>query len=235
MIYSKANLSAIKITTGAPPELALLHLAPDGSTVASDGRVMIAVSPVDSSSPRPQLGGGGQEVAPAPGVGTNLRPEIVGQILRNMPREAALQVAVLTAADAERVEMLVVDRARIQRTEGLPMAVVFPRWRELFRRAWERVVGGRNRWVCLPRRRLIKALETMDAASGDRSDNAPVWVYMGELASDPVVLRTRNYSTRQGVVAVVSPLETGSGGQEGFSKWERLLLGIKLIAGKKHE
>lgn len=233
MLFTKPNLDihAIINQSGKHPELAVLHLAPDGTTVATDEVVMLAVSPADPETVFPDIGV--ESAAPGP-LGASIRPEIVKQVVRNMPREVALQVADLIQCDDSGVEFATVDRQKVQKNSSLPIRSFFPDWRMLFARAVERVrsAGGGKAEVVLSRRRLLRLLKVMDDASGDRHDESPIYLTVSNDPKAPIIFRCRSYRTRQSILGLMLPLDASEASGE-LNRWERMLLGIKRMARLK--
>lgn len=205
MLFSRANLAVTSVAAKNSPKRVLngVHFAADGSTVAANGKMILAVSPVDESKVKfPDVGG---VTEPGPD-GVTISTEIVDQAIKNLPRERtpSSQHVVLTQCD-KKVEFTTVDRVKELRVAGRPVPDRFPSWRDVLRKAKRSTVTGR---VCLNRRDLIQMLEAVDSACPDKGSENPVFIEFGG-EHDGIVMRSLNYETGQQAVGFVMPLDTG--------------------------
>jgi len=205
MLFSRANLAVAKIAAKGSAKRVLngVHFSEDGSTVAANGRMVLAVGPVDASRVKfPDLGGDA-----SPGAeGVTVETEVVDQAVKNLPRDRtpSAQHVMMTECGGK-VELTTVSRTREQRVAGRPVPDRFPSWRDVIRKAKRSASSGR---VCLNRRDLIQMLEAVDSACPDKGSENPVFVEFGG-EKDGIVVRSLNYDTGQQAVGFVMPLDTG--------------------------
>ena len=116
--------------------ISAVRLEPDGTTAATDGRVLLAVEPCglkDEDFPETKTS------ADVPGTGMVLPCEIVKDVIRNLPKTAsrtALLAAKLTAADKDYTELTTTNLSRVK-SEGAhvdPDGPGFPAWRDMIPR-----------------------------------------------------------------------------------------------------
>lgn len=205
MLLSKANLMVIGVAGQNPkqPGLHRVHVSPDGATVAANGQMFMAIGPTDESKlhfpdvgERPDVG--------SDGVGLSL--EIAAQAIKNVPRDKrpSLQHVAITRCDERKVELTTTDTVKEQRVSAAPMRGVFPEWRSIIRNADTKASVTR---ICVNRRDLMKLLDAFDKACGDGEDGPVFLTFGGPL--DTMVLRGRNYGTRQQVIGIMAPADTG--------------------------
>jgi len=116
--------------------ISAVRLEPDGTTVATDSRVLLAVEPCglkDEDFPETKTS------ADVPGTGMVLPREVVKDVIRNLPKMAfrpALLAAKLTAADKNYTELTTTNLSRVK-AEGAhvdPDGPGFPAWRDMIPR-----------------------------------------------------------------------------------------------------
>ncbi len=205
MLFSKANLAVAQVAAKNSPKRVLngVHFASDGSTVAANGRMILAVGPVDPDRVKfPDVGGDAN-----PGVdGVTVSAEIVDQAIKNLPRDKTPSAQhVLMTECGVKVEFTTVSKTKEQRVAGRPVPDRFPLWRDALRKARTSSSAGR---VCLNRRDLIQMLEAVDSACPDKGSENPVFIEFGG-ERDGLVMRSLNYDTGQQAVGFVMPLDTG--------------------------
>lgn len=207
MKLSKANLTVVKVVSSDPFQKALtsVRVEVDGTTVGSNGRVVMVVGPVDPEKVR-----GFPDVGEEREGGVNLPSDIVDKALRNMPKEKRpeMQNAALTAShDPGRVELTTVDRRQEQRVSGFPERSVYPDWKGRFRSLKAEGEGEVVR-ICLNRSDLLDLLKAMEEAAPDKGGVNPVFMELARDGAKGVLIRTRNYDTRQNVLGMVGAYDT---------------------------
>jgi hypothetical protein len=218
MIYTKANLEVVKVASRVAFDRGLngVRLEPDGSTVAGNGKMMLAVGPCKAK-------GGLVERARAmlASIGDHglvLTIEAVDKCLRYMTKgKSILGVAALVKVDdPARVGLMTMDE-RGDTTTGasLPKHDRFPDWRSIVRRV--RGGGGTVR-VCLNRTDLIRILEGMEAACPAKGGVNPVFIELGEGGRGAIV-RGKNFDTGQHCLGVLMTYDTG-GEWMPMDEWE---------------
>ena len=217
-LYSKFGLAVAMVASKDVRDVALnrVHLASDGSTVASNGRALLAVSPPLPAKARtfPQVEADMAET-PANGVGMSLAD--VARVRRNFPTEKrpSLQFAQLTRCDDTKVELMTTDGKTHLKVAGALARGKFPRWRKVLAAAKKQANKAR---FCVDRQSLILALQAIDKACPDRGGYNPVFVEIGE-PLDAVVLRSQNFETGQVALGIVRPLQVVDWLKPG--DWER--------------
>lgn len=91
----------------------------------------------------------------------------------------------------------------------------FPRWRGAVARVREQCQTR----VCVDARVLMQTLQAWLDACPDPGNRNPVFMEMGG-SHDPILLRGKNWSTNQSVIALVKPLNTKGQWLE-ESEWEK--------------
>ncbi len=205
MLVSKANImvAGVAASEGTDPELSCVHIAGDGSTVAANGRMMMAVEPVAENSFFPIEE---DERASPPEEGVSLPLHIIDQVRKNLPRDKrpVMQQAALTKCTAAKVEFTTISKTEERKVGGRPIPQRFPRWREVFAETRRRADVTR---VCFSRKDLMDMLAAMDKACPDPSKKNVVFMHVGG-ERDPILLRALNLSTGQHAVGLVNPIDT---------------------------
>jgi hypothetical protein len=218
MLLSKSNLAVAAVASTNPYDGALngVLIAEDGSTVASNGRVVLAVGPA-------REGVGFPDVGPLASVGSGvvLRPEFVEEAEGIIPKDkrVSLQhVAITEARDPGKVELCTIDKSgRERRVADRPKRERYPDWQGVIRKA-----GGSLR-VAVARGDLLSLLRAMERAAPD-DGTSPLFLEVGQRG---VVLRAASKETGQRVIGVAQGLRV-----EGWlaqDAWERGIMG----AGQK--
>lgn len=222
-LYSIANLLTVKASSHEQKQASIhcIHLAPDGSTVASNGQVMIAVEPVSEEIKFPDVGADA-----TPGEkGVNVMPETVELVIRNLPKgkRPEMMFAVLTKNDDGQVELTSTDMQHTLRTQGHVQRASFPEWQGVLQTA---AAKGKTR-ICVDRRTLAGLLSTIDEACGGSKDGNPVVFLEVGGEHDPMLVRAVSPLTGQRIVGVSMPIDT-HGRWLSLSRWERRVLGRRL-------
>ena len=220
MIYSQANLKVVDVASRDPHRRALnaVHFAEDGSTVAADGRSLLAVSPINPDMVSfPDVG----DQADPGEDGVSLDPITVEQALKNIPRgKPEIALAAMTRNSKGKVELTTTDLRQEQRVAGQRKREPFPDWKSTLRSAAAKATQTR---ICLDRKRLAALLKTLDEASGSRDQEAVVYLELGG-ETDAIILRAENRMTGQRVVGMMTPMNT-RGRWLRPTPWERGVLG----------
>lgn len=227
MKLSKANLQVVRVigTDKSDEVLHQVRVDPDGTTVASDGKAIMVVEPVDQERGARSMPEFEDETAPG-GDGIGVTPDVIKETLKNLPRGSlALELgyAVLTECSEEKreVQLTTTDMRMNKAVAGRMVKKRFPEWRGVLRLAKRKAAHK----VCLPRKALINLLEAMEAAcpGGD----SVVFVEFGETMQDGVLFRSVAIETDQRVVGYMTPLDT-EGEWLPLNEWERKATGRLL-------
>lgn len=223
MRLSSCSLAAAGVASRAvsEPWFNRLHITPKGEAVASDGRAIIAVEPVDPERAVRLPGVEPAEAEPGP-AGVGLPLDVVASAARSIPKEdkPSLHYAQVTRCDATRVELMTTDGSRTAKYGRPPMRGEFPGWREVVGAAMR---GATRSRVLVDRRALSSLLDTVDHACPDKARRNPVFLEVGG-PGEPLVLRAFNGETNQHIVGVIRPLSAG-GKWLRRGEWEQELAG----------
>lgn len=205
MLLSKSNImvAGVAASEGTDPELACVHIAGDGSTVAANGRMMMAVEAVSEDSFFPIEE---SERASLPEEGVSLPLHIIDQVRKNLPRDKrpVMQQAAITKCSPGKVELTTISKTEERKVGGRPLPQRFPRWREVFAETRQR--AGVTR-VCFSRKDLTDMVDALDKACPDPSGKNVVFMHVGG-ERDPILLRAVNLTTGQHAVGMVNPIDT---------------------------
>jgi hypothetical protein len=170
MIYSKFNLLVSPMASKDPADRGLngVRFEPDGSTVAGNGSGLLAVAPV-SYAEQLNWPGGGTSYDPPPG-GLLLTIDLVGRVLRNMPKgkDVILQHALMCKDKLRRggvgVAFETIDaKGDSDVAGGLPRQGTFPEWQGVVRS----VASDDATKICVNRKELIRLLLAMEKTAPD--------------------------------------------------------------------
>lgn len=224
MLLSKANIMVEGIAAGSEgdPELQCVHLAGDGTTIAANGRMIMAVEPVAEGSFFPI---GEEEQAEPPPEGVSLPLHIISQLRKILPRDkkAVMQQAALTVCTDEKVELTTISKTEERKVAGRPLNMGFPKWREVFAESRARATKTR---VCVRRKDLMELLTALDKSCEDPSGKNVVFMEVGG-PEDPLLLRGLNLATGQHVIGVVNPMNT-QGKWISEDPWEKELYATEV-------
>ena len=205
MLFSKSNLAVGRVAAKDTQDQTLncVHFAADGSTVASNGRSLLAVGPVDESRVHfPPVEGN----ASPPSAGVSVALDIVDDAVRNLPKDKrmSIQHAKMTRCTEEKVEFTTVSTRKEKRVAGRPRRERFPDWKGIVKKARDGATVGR---VCVNRRDLVELLSAMDEAAGEYDEGAVFVEFGGE--DNALLFRAVNPRTGQHVVGMTMPMRTG--------------------------
>ena len=207
MLFHKSNLVVSQVASRDPNDLGVncVHLAPDGSTVATNGRLILAVSPVDEEKVRfPNVG---EQTTPG-GQGVSVPLDLIEKAVKNIPkdkRSGVQYVATTKNRDVAKVEFTTTDLRHEERIAGFPKREPFPDWKGVIRsvRGLEDPVK-----VCVNRRDLIAILQALDDACPDVAGDNPVFLEVNPEGKG-LVLRCVNRETSQRAVGAITAYQTG--------------------------
>jgi hypothetical protein len=217
MILSRANL-AVREVVGDAEGLNVVHIDADGSTVASNGRVLLAVGPIDPN--RVQMPGIGQA---APGTfGVNVPPKTVDIAVRNIPKDRnAPQAVAVTQCDDDTIELTTQSATETQRVSARPVRVRFSNWRDVLQNVRKALKPDRR--ICISRKDAIDLLNAMEHAAGV-GDEGAVFIEFGS-ETDAILIRGYNaVNGGQRIIGVIKPLVAGE--WLALSRWERVVFSL---------
>ena len=221
-LVSKFSLAVAGVASRDAKDVALhrVHIAADGSAVASNGRALLAISPPNENKAKsfPDME---NDVAEPPPDGIGMTLDDVNKVRRNFPtdRRPSLQYAQLTRCSPTEVELMTTNGATKQKVSGQPARGRFPRWRTVLSDARRKATRTR---ICVDRQSLVQILQAIDKACPDRGGYNPVFIEIGS-ENDAVILRSHNYESGQTALGLVTPLTVAGWLEE--SPWEKALRG----------
>jgi len=225
MLFSRGNLTVRKVASKDPKDRirSCVHFAYDGSSVATNGRCLMAVGPVDTERVRFPEVAGDENVE---GMDVSVELDVVDTAVRNMRAVGSAGggrgYCKITKCSAEGVEFTTVGKRKIQRVEGRPVRGGFLKWQDAMKEARKKARVGS---VCLHRGTLIDILTAMEEAA-EGSDGGAVFIEFGG-RDDEVILRSVNRLTGQHIVGLVGALKTG-GKWIRADRWVRKIFGISV-------
>lgn len=231
MIFSKANLHVIWAASKEAFARALngVKFEKDGSTVAGNGRIMMAVGPVKREVSFPETGG---ELLPLGEDGVVMPIKAVETALKNMPRDKrpALQhIALTSVTDASRVGFTSVDGKGDPITNAsLPRSERFPDWKDTMRTVRG---SGEGLKICVNIKDLIELLKAMEHACPATGGVNPVFIEVGE-DEKGLTLRSINQVTKQHTIGAIVTLRT-KGVWLPRDEWEQEVFDAPSVEKKK--
>lgn len=229
MLLSRGNLAVAKVASQNPLDMGIncIHVAKDGTTVGTNGKVMMAVGPVDENKIHfPEVG---ERYFPGEkGIGLPL--DLVDKAVKNLPKDkrAALQhVAMTDHRDPRKVELTCTDMRHEQRVSGNPKEEPFPDWRATVRH----VRGSGGMKVCVNRDDLIDVLEALREACPNQGGGNPVFL---EIHQDGLgmAIRCANRETGQRAVGAINAYKT-DGQWLPCDEWERGVFDVQVKLVRK--
>lgn len=215
-LFSRGNFE-VKRAAASKGVLRVVRVEQDGTTAATNGRIMVVVGPVNEDKVVfPNVG----DVGFLPSNGVSVDLDLVEDVLKNMPKSAELQYAQVTKArTAGKVEFTTSDMKREHRVAGLPAPGGFPDWREVLRKT-----GGNGVKICFNRNDLMQALETLQDACPDKGEEVPIFLEFNQ-AMTGVIMRVQNRGSGQRAIAGLRAYDTG-GQWLPKDTWESRIFGI---------
>lgn len=198
-----------------------IRLNGDGSTVGCNGKVIMAVGPVDMKRIHSPI-----EQQASPGAqGVSIPLDLLGEVIKILPKEKRidLQIAAMTACnDTRKIQFSTTDMRHAKSISGLPKTSPFPNWRNLFKKA--RGVEGPR--VCVNRRDLLDLLHALEEAAPDRGGENPVFIEINPEGSG-MILRCNNRETNQRAIGAITAYNT-NGQWMPADEWERGVFDVQV-------
>lgn len=222
MIYSRANLLVSKVASrdGLDKGLHGVRLEADGATVASNGQIMMIVSPVDPerASFPPEAG----DLIEPGGDGMVIPVDAIDKVIKNISRDKKLSVqyvGMTKAKDKARVGFTTIDEKNNPTTYAcIPKRDKYPPWRKVVRG-----IRGDIK-ICVNRKDMLELLNALEAACPDKGGINPVFI---EINPDGrgMLFRCVNYDTRQHAIGIIGNYDT-KGIWLAFNEWEKRLFRV---------
>ena len=213
MILNKINLLIHELASidKAIPVLNNVHITKDGSTIAANGKSIIAVSPVPSTL---------KENVPLYETESDpvtISSESVKEILKNIPKDILFN-GLLEHCDQKNGEFIISDGKRKKKIEAKTYQKNYINYKKVFRKA---SLSSRIHKIVLNRKRLIKLLQTMEKICPDSSGESAVYIEFSR--DNDIILRSINHSTGQRCIALMTSYAGIEGKWMEADIWEKKL------------
>lgn len=244
MLLSKTNLSVVNVVSTDKHDRGLtgVRVEPDGSTVASNGRMILAVGPARQDIAFPDVG-----TRSGPGkLGKVLEANHIKEAIKNLPKENRLtamsNVAMTAPKDPAKVGLTCLRPDGSERTIAMrPMSEGYPDWKQAVKKVHNQgmtvdPVTGRSLHhpntangqdtgmvrAAVSRKDLIALLTAMDKACVDRGAEDVVFIEIG----NGLKLRTYSRETEQHILGTLNAYNTRGQWLE-YDEWECEVLGAQ--------
>lgn len=226
MIISKTNLQCVLLTHHDKiPVLANVVIEPDGTTVASNGKAMMVVSPVHEKMVKSF-----PLKSEAKSERIIFNDDTAKEILKSLPKDSkfgGLLEHVIVETDPMNE-----DQAKFQSTDG-------KRTKTMSGKKWDRryidyravlsksYQSKKKVKVAVNLKRLLSLVEALDKACPDSTGTSPIFLEFSE--DDDIMLRGVNQSNGQRVTAVMKSYKGNEGQWLELNDWEENLYGTNDI------
>ncbi len=230
MIFSKANLAVKEVASPEAINVGIncIHLNNDGSTVAANGKIIMAVGPVDPTKVHFPDVGKRSEPKKFGALGVSVPLDLIDKVIRNIPKDKNLQIVAMTEdRDAQKVKFTTTDMTHEQSVAGYPKREPFPEWEVTFRK----LRGEGATKICLNRRDLIDLLNALESACPDRGGDNPVFIEINPEGKG-LVLRCVNRESGQRAIGAITSYNT-DGHWLPTDSWERGVFAVVVKTIKR--
>jgi len=226
VIFSRANLACHEVASTDSEYmkgLSGVQFEHDGSTVATNGRILLAVSPAHPERAKfPDVAC--DQLSPSRN-GYLMPSSLIVRVVKGLSRVRKLplmHVAMSRVRDTHRVGFTSLNESGDPTTTAaLPLTEKFPLWRKLL----SDLIGQATLRVVLNRDDLVRLLKAIDSACPSTGDVTPVYM---EVGTGGVVLHGRNYETAQNAIGALTAIDTRGQWIEQDYTWHE-----SIIHGKK--
>ena len=217
MILSKANLLIAGITEkSGDNRLNTVHVAKDGTTVAANPRILIAVSPVKRKVKK--------NLTFLNDVGENISGTITAEtaksVLKYMPKDS-LYKGLLEHCTFNDGKFEIHDGRRMQRVEGKLFEREYIDYKKAFDLIGKEEVSNE---ITINLKTLLQTLQTLDKVSQNSTKDSPVYITITE--NGHLLMRTENFRTGQRVMAFTTAYTKEENQWLTLNIWESRLLGL---------
>jgi len=238
MLLSKANLSVVSIASKDSFDRALngVRIDPDGATVGSNGKMIMAVGPCDKED---------KTVSFPETVGEQMNPgdrglvmplDVIERTQKYMTKgKSSLlnHVAMTKVDDPARIGFTSINqKGDPTTTASLPKHETYPDWKNVVRK-----INGSDEKdstslkVCVNRKDLIELLKALESACPNKADANPVFIEVSQ-NSGGMILRCLNHDTQQHAIGAINAYNT-KGQWLQHDNWEREVFEIQVAKKKK--
>jgi len=226
-LFSKANLVVSQVASKDKFDKGLsgVQFEPDGSTVAGNGRVLMAVGPANEDKIHfPDVG-----ERDSPGKsGVVLSVNFVTEALKNLPKDKRISlqhVAMTKAKSSGKKEFTCITGGGLERrVADKPMREVYPNWKGVIKK----VRGDDPVKVCVNRRDLIDLLKALESACPDKGNENPLFLEINK----GIVLRCFNRETGQHAIGAINAFNTQGHWME-RDEWEKSIFQKNMLPKRK--
>lgn len=220
MIISKSNLQVLNITKN--DKIAVLnniHIRKDGTTVGSNGKTMLAISPV-GKVPRKALAERiGDDVLDN---SLTVNEETAKDVMKNIPRDTQfkglLEHCNVRLKHDGNVEFTMTDGKRPKKIVGKKWERSYIEYYKVFKRVEE---TKKTVQVVLNRKRLMSLLEAIDKACPDSTGNSAAYIEFS--SANDIIVRGVNFANGQRAIGVMQSYKGTEGQWLEQTEWERSL------------
>lgn len=230
-ILSKANLQVVTISSAekAIPALNNLRVESDGTTVAANGRVVLAVSPVKEKTKESVI----IDETQLPEEGCTVPAETVRDVIKNMPKDTnfggLLEHCDLSVKDTKG-QFLMKDGKKPIKIGGSLYRHEYVKYREILGNALKGTLLSSR--VVLNLKRFKSLINALDKVCPDSSGETPAFIEF--TPNDDIVVRAVNPTNGQRAVAVMSSYKFAEGQWLEHSEWEEnFYRNLKQLEPKK--
>lgn len=226
MILSRSNLRVVDVAAvdKSIPVLGTVHIDSDGTTVASNGKACLAVSPVlpEIKDATPVEESKGR--APATIAGDTIK-----EVLKNIPRDNVFK-GLLEHTDFN------ADTGTFKLNDGKRnrsiVAQLYQRPYIDFKKVFELARAAPSKLqVVINRKRLINLLQVIDSICPDSSGESPIFVDFTD--KNNIIIRAVNGTNGQRAMGVMTAYKGEEGKWMAANLWEKRIMGIRKIKKAK--
>lgn len=232
MILSKQNLliAGIAKNDKAIPVLGNIHITSDGTTIASDSKILIAVSPVTEEM---------KENIPLEEVGKKesctIALDTVNEILKNLPKDTLFKGLLEHANLNKESKRFVIHDGKQTKTLGIKFYHrPYINFKKIFGSIGNKILRGKTSYskrIVLNRKRLKDLLDVIDKVCPDTTGQSPIYLDFTE--DNNILIRGVNYKTKQRVLALMSSYKGIEGKFLEPDIWEENLCRKKIAIPKR--
>ena len=234
MIVDRRSLAVQEICEDDNERFAIgcVRLEKDGTTVTTDGMLLLAVEPSGlDTDDYPDVG-----TVEIPEGGVIIPADIAREAVKNMPKSLpheVLNACAVTKAEPNKdggdgeIELTTTDLKRTRRI-GSPTTGTFPAWKSML----DGVARTKETATITMRISLLeKIVKTLKKIAGTADGVEPYVTLHFRSSTKPIIINGYAGSRKRKFLGLLAPLETKSECIE-FNDWQKKLLGVKKIARK---
>jgi hypothetical protein len=212
LILSKSNLIIHEVTgiDKAIPVLNNVCIEEDGSTIAANGKVLIAVSPVNEKIKQNvpiEENKSGKSVVSS---------ETIKEVLKNIPRDILFK-GLLEYCDYSKGTFTSSDGKRKKKIE----AKLYSRNYITYEQMFKKTCNKKSHKIVLNRKRLINLLQVIDKVCPDSTNESAVYIEFTD--DNNIILKSVNHNNGQRCLALMTSYKNIEGKWLEADTWEKNL------------